>query len=81
MNRLIFAVYHDPGSGNVATYSKTFQCGHPHNVIAELKEEVLESLAETGLSQEHLTEVFMFESVHENAPIIVGHWTAENEDF
>lgn len=78
MNRLVFAVYHDPGSGNVATHSKTFQCGHPHNVIEELKEEILDSLAITGMTQDFLEEVFLFESVDKDAPIMVAHWTAED---
>ena len=76
MKRLIFAVYDD--CGEVFTHSKEFECGHDHNNVKEMKDEILESIAVSGMDQDCLNEVFVFESVLNDAPKIAAHWAYED---
>ena len=79
MKRLVIAIYNDGCSAD--TYCQDYECGHHHNDIQELKEEILEilNMNEHLPMPEYLDEIYVLENGRD-APVVAAHWLA-GDDF
>ena len=79
MKYLVFAVFSD--GTNLATHSKEMDLGFKD--VESSAEEIIESIADSGLGKETLWEVFVFKSAQNfgSAPEQVGYWNQEDGLF
>jgi hypothetical protein len=81
MQYLVLGVWHDPGSGNVATHSKTIElCFKEPEDEADM---IIDDLCSTGIERGLLHEVFVFKSAQNygTAPEQAAYWTADDGLF
>lgn len=78
MKYLVFAVFQDFGSGNVLTHSKDMDLGFDNP--EDKKEEIIDSICQSGMPRERLFEVFVFKSAQNygSAPEQVAYWNEED---
>lgn len=81
MKYLVFGVWHDAISNQVATHSKEIDLAFKDP--EDEAEEVISDLCKTGLDRGSLYEVFVYKSAQNygDAPELAAHWTLDDGLF
>lgn len=81
MKYLVFAVFQDSGSNQIATHSKEMDLGF--NDPEDRAEDIIDHIVGSGLSKTNLWEVFVFKSAQNygDAPEQVAYWNLDDGLF